>query len=628
VSARALGLGAARNINSYFRLDLYRRMFPYLRPFKKLAIVVVILSVFGSFLSLASPWPMAILIDYGLSGKQRPGWLQSVPFVGNRGAVAIIVFAIFGGLALKLFRNVYDLFVDYLKTRVNWNMHLRFRCDLLDHMQRLSFRYHDRTSVGDSLYRLEEDSSVISSLVWSNFRHLLMTVITFATMLFILVRLDWQLTLLALASMPITLGVIANVSRKFRRSSKAIKAMEAGAQTIAQEVLSSLRVVKAFGQEEREQRRYEKQSGQAVWARLRLTVQQELVDMGLGFVSGLNRAGILLLGALHVHSGSLSIGELLVILAYVDKLQSPVGEMGDIVTNMQMSLAGGERVVEVLDVEPDIVDRPGAVTLPRVEGAVEFDHVSFSYSEGEPILHDISFEAEPGDIVAIVGPTGAGKTTMASLLVRFYDPNEGRVIVDGHDLRDLTVQTLRDNIALVIQEPILFSATIAQNIAYGAPDASLKRIIEAAEAANAHDFIANLPGGYDSEVGQRGMRLSGGERQRIAIARAFIKDAPILILDEPTSSIDSRTEAVILDALDRLMIGRTTFIIAHRLSTLRRAGTILTVDGGRIVERGTHRELLRRDGLYAELHRLQAGPPALRLAEEDEEALSAVSDRS
>jgi ABC-type multidrug transport system fused ATPase/permease subunit len=603
-------------LNSYMRLDIYRRMFPYLKPFKGAVIAVVTLTSLGSFLSLASPWPLAILIDSGLSGKPLPGWLSWVPFVHNGDAVAIIVFAVFGGVALTLFRESFDILVDYLKTRVNWFMHLKFRCDLFHHLQRLSFRHHDRSSVGDSLYRLEEDSNVISSLVWSNFRHLLTSIVTFLMMLVIILRLDWQLTLLALASAPLTLGVIARVSNRFRATSKAIKAMEAAAQTIAQEVISSLRVVKAFGQEEREQRRYEAQSAQAVSARLRLTIKEDLLNLGLGLVGNLNRAAILLLGALHVHHGSLTIGELTVIMVYVDNLTSPISEIGETVGDMQMSLASGERIMEVFDVDPEIVERPGATELARVAGAVEFDHVSFSYTPGEPILRDVAFSAAPGDIVAIVGPTGAGKTTIASLLVRFYDPDDGRVLLDGHDLRDLSLGTLRENTALVIQEPILFSATIAENIAYGKPEAAREEIVAAAKGAHAHDFISRMPEGYETEVGQRGMRLSGGERQRISIARAFVRDAPVLILDEPTSSIDVRTEATILDALDRLMVGRTTFIIAHRLSTIRRAKQILTVDGGRIVEQGTHAELLLRGGLYAELYHLQTGEPPIERGKE------------
>jgi ABC-type multidrug transport system fused ATPase/permease subunit len=484
-------------------------------------------------------------------------------------------------------------------------MVLAFQADLFIHLQRLSFSFHDQTSVGDSLYRLNNDTGFISTHLWGNFRHLLMSGLTLIGMFWVVVLYDWQLALLALAVAPILYGSIWFYGRYFKAKSKQVKGMESESLTVLEEVLSCLRVVKAFGQEDREQRRFEGKGWAALFARLRLSLEQSVFSSTLSFVIKLNRSLILLIGAFHVLSGRLELGVLFVILDYVTKIHGPLEDIGHTLTDMQLSMASAERVLEVMNTEPEIRDRPGAKALQRVEGAFAFEGVGFAYQEGQPVLHDVNFHVRPGDVVAIVGPTGAGKTTLANLIARFYDPRSGRVTLDGHDLRELTVSTLRDNLALVIQEPILFSCTVRENIAYGRPSASMEEIVAAARAANAHDFISALPEGYESKVGERGVRLSGGERQRVAIARAFLKQAPVLILDEPTSSVDSRTELVIIDALDRLMEDSTTFIIAHRLSTIRRADLILVIDKGRIVERGTHAELLAQGGLYAQLYRIQ-----------------------
>jgi ABC-type multidrug transport system fused ATPase/permease subunit len=397
-----------------------------------------------------------------------------------------------------------------------------------------------------------------------------------------------------------------------------VEELETAAQTVMQESLSCLRVVKAFGQEEREQQRFKQSSLTAIRAKIVLGFQEHLFSYGQYFISRLGQTLVLLVGGLHALNGQLTIGELLVILAYVDQLYEPLQGIGDALTNMQSSLVGAERAIEVLDIEPDIQDRPGAKSPKHLSGAIEFEGINFTYGDEHPVLREISFTAQPGDVVAIVGPTGAGKTTLASLLVRFYDPSAGCIKLDGHDLRDLTLKTLRDNIALVLQEPILFSGSIRENIAYGRPDASQEEIISAAKAANAHDFIMALPEGYESQIGERGVRLSGGERQRLSLARAFLKDAPVLILDEPTSSLDSRTEWMILEALERLMAGRTTFIIAHRLSTIHYADQIIVIEKGSIVERGTHNNLVKQNGLYAQLYRIQSGALRRERAQADQ----------
>jgi ATP-binding cassette subfamily B protein len=591
----------------YFRPDIYNRVFRYIGPHKaSMAIVFAIITV-EAVLGLLEPWPMKILIDQGLGGQPLSGWLAwLLPFLEGQSAASIVVFAVLAGVAVRLVGNVLKIVTDYLKPRVSDSMTLSFKADLFDHLQRLSFKYHDQTAVGDSTYRLNHDTGWVNSLVWGNFRHLFTATITLVMMLFIVIRLDWQIAILALGTTPITYTMIGVSNKFFTERNKRLWRMQSGVETIVQEVLSCLRVVKAFGQEDREQRRFEDQSWAAARASWRLRVQERLFWEVWGWVNRICKSLILLLGAFHVLDGRLTLGELLVVLAYVGQIHSPLEEIGQMLSQMQISLANAERAIEVLDTPIEIQDRPGARPLAHVDGEVALEHVGFAYSNGQPVLRDVSFTARPGEVVAIVGPTGAGKTTIASLITRFYDPDAGRVTLDGHDIRDLTIRTLRENIALVLQEPILFTGTIRENIAYGRPDARLDEIEAAARAANAQDFITALPDGYDSHVGVKGVRLSGGERQRICVARAFLKDAPVLILDEPTSSVDSRTEQVILDALDRLMRGRTTFVIAHRLSTIRTADQILVVDKGCIVEQGRHGELLQRKGLYAELYRIQS----------------------
>jgi ATP-binding cassette subfamily B protein len=595
-------------LRRHFRADIYARLFPYVRAYKWIMATTVVLELAQSGLGLLDPWPLKVLIDNGLSGKPLPAWLGRLVLVPlARPRVAIILGAVVAGLVLRLGSGVLDIGIEYVKTRINTGMNLRFAADLFNHLLRLSFKYHDQTTVGDSIYRVNSDTSFVSTMIWSNFRHLLTALVSFTGMLWIVVRLDWQVAFLALGVVPLQYLSVGLYGRLFNEKSKRIKIMESKAQSFMQEALSCLRVVRAFGQEDREHERAVHQRWQAVRARIHLDLQESIFSFALRFLSRIDRSAVLLLCAYHVFEGRLTIGALLVIMAYVGQLQDPIDAIGDVLTDMQDSLVSAERVFEVLDIEPEIRDRPGAKSLPRVHGAVAFEHVSFGYEPSRQVVHRIDFKARAGEVVALVGPTGAGKTTIASLLMRFYDPDAGRVTMDGYDARDLSVRTLRDNVALVLQESVLFSGTIRDNIAYGRPDASLEEIAAAARSANAHDFISILPDGYDSQVGERGVRLSGGERQRIAVARAFLKNAPVLILDEPTSALDSRTESVILDVIDRLMAGRTTFIIAHRLSTVRYADQILVLDKGRIVEHGEHDELLQFNGLYSQLHRIQNG---------------------
>jgi ATP-binding cassette, subfamily B, bacterial len=607
-------------LNRYFRADIYRRLLPYMLPYKRPMAVVLSITLLQTGLSLLDPWPMAMLIDNGLRGNPLPSWAGNIfPFLIHQ-AGAIIVFAVVAGVVLRLVGSVMDLFGTYLKTRVNDSIVMNFKADFFNHLQRLSFTYHDRTTVGDSMYRLGSDTGFVSTLIWGNFRHLLTSFVTLGAMVWIVFSLDRVLAVISLGVAPVLYGSAMYYGKYFKEKSKRVKSMESMSGTVVQEVLSCLRVVKAFGTEDREQRRFEDTSWAALRARWRLSLEQNIYGSGLSLISKIFRSVVLLIGGFHVLHGELTLGQLTVIIAYVSGIHGPLEDTGSTLMDMQTSLASAERVLEVLDIDPEIQDKPGAKDLGRVKGELRFEHVSFGYYADRLVLHDVSFHAPEGSVTAMVGPTGAGKTTLSNLIARFYDPSSGSVTLDGHDLRDLTVKTVRDNTSLVIQEPILFSGTIRENIAYGRPDASTDEIVQAAMAANAHDFISILPDGYGTEVGARGVMLSGGERQRISIARAFLKEAPILILDEPTSSVDSRTELVILNALDRLMVGRTTFIIAHRLSTIRRADEVLVLEDGCIRERGGHRDLIRQNGLYAQLYHIQSA--ALRETEDGGPAIS------
>jgi ATP-binding cassette subfamily B protein len=368
-----------------------------------------------------------------------------------------------------------------------------------------------------------------------------------------------------------------------------------------------LRVVRAFGRERHEFRKFRQQGETAVDARIRVTTRQTVFSLAVNTITAVGTALVLSLGALHVLDNKLTVGELLVVMGYIAAIYQPLESISNAVSSLQQHFIGVRRAFQLLDTKPEIEDRPDARTLEKAQGAVAFEDVSFSYTGRERTLSDISFRVEPGQRVALVGQTGAGKTTLISLLMRFYDTQRGRVLIDGHDVRELQLESLCAQMSVVLQEPLLFSGTIAENIRYGRLDAADEDLVAAAQAANAHDFISALPDGYQTMIGERGSQLSGGERQRVCVARAFLKDAPILILDEPTSSIDSKTESLILDALERLMEGRTTFMIAHRLSTIRHADVILVLSAGELVEQGTHEELIAHSGVYRQLWEMQIG---------------------
>jgi ABC-type multidrug transport system fused ATPase/permease subunit len=401
--------------------------------------------------------------------------------------------------------------------------------------------------------------------------------------------------------------------------------LEGESLSIIHEAISMLRVIIAFGREEYEHKRFRDQGRTAVEARVKVTVRQTAFSLAVNTITAAGTALVLFYGAQRVMAGELTAGKLLVVMAYIAAVYQPLEAISTTMGMLQDTYATLKIAFDLLDTEPDIEDAPGAIAIARARGAIRFENVRFNYKDREGTLQDITLEAHPGQVIAIVGPTGAGKSTLVSLSPRFYAHSHGRITLDGADTRKLTLRSLREQVSVVLQEPLLFSGTVAQNIRYGRLDASMDEIISAAKSADAHEFIMRLPDQYETKVSERGALLSGGERQRLCVARAFLKDAPVLILDEPTSSIDSKTESVILDALDRLMDGRTTFLIAHRLGTVRRADQILVMDRGRIVERGTHEQLLLNDGLYRQLYDLQLGQRASADASRAEDPFDSTS---
>jgi ATP-binding cassette subfamily B protein len=486
-------------------------------------------------------------------------------------------------VGLTLVNQLYGLANSLLGTYTGEKLVLDFRTKLFHHAQRLSISYHDQKGTADSAYRIQYDAAAIQYVPIDGFIPFVTAGFKLAAMIYVTLRLDWQLALVALTISPALYFVSQSFRQRFREQHRETKKLESSAMAVVQEVLSAIRVVKAFGREDHEQSRYVRHSTEGLRARIRTGVVGGIFDLLVGLITAVGTAGVLWLGVRHVRAGVLTLGDLLLVMAYLGQLYEPLRTIGKKSSSLQGYFASAERAFSVLDERRDVVERPHARPLTRARGDIAFRNVCFAYEKDCPVLHDISFEVPAGARLGIAGRTGAGKTTLVSLLTRFYDPSSGQILLDGVDLRDYKLADLRNQFAIVLQEPVLFSTSIAENIAYARPEASEEDIVRAARLANAHDFILGLPEGYQTKVGERGMRLSGGERQRISLARAFLKDARILVLDEPTSSVDMKTESAIMKAMERLMKGRTTFIIAHRLSTLEKCDLRLGLEKGRIV---------------------------------------------
>jgi ATP-binding cassette subfamily B protein len=558
---------------------LFGRLLRQARPYWPHLVGLLVLSALALALRLLAPVPLKFAVDGVLGGQPPTALAELSPATLLAVSAALLVLVTFLSLVLGLGASVLGTFVGEKLVR-------GFRAVMFRHAQRLSLTYHDTAGTTDSTYRIQYDAPCIQWMVEGTIP-LVTSAVMLVAMVAVVAALDWQLALVALAVAPVLFGLTHVYGRRLRKQAKEVSRVESSAMAVIQEVLAAIRVVKAFGQEEREQGRFVDRSQAGFRGKLRVALFTGLLSLLVGMAVAGGTAAVLYLGVTHVQSGKITLGELLVVMAYLAQLFGPMETLSKKVADLQGALACAERAFALLDQTPEVAERPSATPLVRSAGAVSFRGVTFAYPGHPPVLTGATFEVDPGTRVGVVGRTGAGKTTLMNLLMRFYDPADGAVLLDGIDLRDYRLADLRNQFAVVLQEPVLFSVSVAENIAYAKPGATRVEIESAARAANAHDFITAMPDGYDTVVGERGMKLSGGERQRISLARAFLKDAPILVLDEPTSSVDVATEALILDALERLMLGRTTFIIAHRLTTIESAGRILTVADARVEERAT-----------------------------------------
>jgi len=573
-------------------MSIYRRVLRYYCPFLWQTIFGLCLSLLGVGLNLLKPWPFKIIVDDFLRAGSaiRPDW---------RMWVLLLCSALIG---IQFLWGIINWITNYLFVKIGLQALLKLRTDLYSYLQSLSLKYHDARRSSDSSFRVAYDSQSIQTIYNKGFTNIFGSVITLIGTFIIMLRLDWQLTLVSLAIVPLVVGAIYLFAHRIRRESTSIQEHESAVLAQAQEGLSSIRMVHAFGREEFEVRQFQQQARQSLQANLRLTLTNVNSALVISTLMVVGTAAMYYIGSLHVLAGTLTLGSLLVFSAYLLMLYQPLESLTYTAWAMEGATAGAKRCFEVLDRQDDVVDSPGAIAISSAHGAIGFQAVSFGYTADRYVLREIDLRIEPNQIVGLAGGTGAGKSTLLSLVPRFYDPTKGSITLDGRNIRQITKKTLRAQIAIVLQDTLLFSTTVRENIAYGRPDATEEEIIEAARRAQADEFIREMPQGYDSLVGERGGHLSVGQRQRIGIARAFLKNAPILLLDEPTSALDPATESAIMETIKELMRGRTTLIATHRLGTIHNLDQIIVLDHGRIVEQGPGPELIARAGVYAKLY--------------------------
>src|SRR5689334_5992026 len=573
-------------------------------------LALAFLAVLGEAVTdLLEPWPLKIVFDYVFGSKHMPAWMSGI--IGatfGLDKVSILHFAVVAVIIIALAGALSSYFEKYLTTSVGqWVMH-DLRRVLYHHIQRLSLAYHDHRPTGDLISTVTADIDSIQDFISQALLGILVNVLTLVGMLLVMFYLNWRFTLIALSITPFLFVVVYTYTHRIKKASRALRKKEGEVVSVVAEVLGSIRVVQAFSREDYEEARFTQQSLESVETALKARSLKAKLAPVVQVIVAVGTCLVLWYGVNLVLTGQLTSGSLLVFLLYLGKMYKPMRDLSKMTDTTSKAAVGYERIHEVIETENDVRNLPGAKKAPDFKGEIEFDHVSFAYSNGYGTLNDVNLHVEPGQLAALVGPTGAGKTTITGLIGRFYDPQKGVVKIDGQDVRNYKLRSLRRQMSFVLQETLLFRAPVWQNIAYGKPEATREEILRAAKLANADEFISKMPQQYDTMVGEKGVTLSGGQRQRIAIARAIIRNSPILILDEPTSGLDAASEELVFEALGRLMEGRTTIVIAHRLATIRRADVIFVIDRGTIVERGTHEQLLTEGGLYSRLYQIQFRP--------------------
>jgi ABC-type multidrug transport system fused ATPase/permease subunit len=578
-----------------------------IRPYRRTLVVILLAMLVETTMSLATPWPLKIILDNVVGGHKLPPWLHHLVGDllehGSRMHVAALAALIFVLIALL---GAIASYVDnyYTESVGQWVAH-DLRMKMYEHLQRLSLGYYNTHATGTILSTITADIQTIEGFASSSTLNILVDMLTIVCMLGLMFWLNWDFTLIAVAVTPFLLLFVSRFKKAVKKATHEVRKEQSEIVAVVQQGLESMQAVKAFGQEKAEQAQLQAVSEATVSAALKARSVKALLSPVVTITVAACTAIVLWRGAALILAGSMTVGSLTVYLAYLTKFFKPVKDLATTTNAVAQAAVGTERIRAILDTDTIIPEKEDGLAPETVAGEIEFDHVAFGYDPAYPILTDVSFKIKPGQFVGIVGPTGSGKSTIVSLIPRFYDLQSGVVRVDGRDVRDYKLKSLRDKIGYVLQDTVLFRGTILENIAFGRPEATKEEIVAAAKLANADDFISRMSQGYDTMVGERGSTLSGGQRQRIGIARVMVRNSPILLLDEPTAALDSESEKLVIDALERLMEGRTVIAIAHRLSTIRDANQIIVITGGVVAENGTHEELMARNGLYADLHRTQ-----------------------